>query len=98
MLIQRQQKAIKDIEDRYSPKNWTTGAKSVLGAFAGASVSFMPSLAAATGVTVPTATALGALSAGGLSMVGDAVGRFVEKRKTRKTMLGMLAKAKSTSY
>jgi hypothetical protein len=97
VLIQRQQKAIKDIEDRYSPKNWTTGTKSVLGAIAGASVSFMPSLAAITGVTTPIATALGALSTGGLSMVGDAVGRVVEKRKAKRTMLGMLAKARSTS-
>jgi hypothetical protein len=97
VLIQRQKKAIKDIEDRYSPKNWTTGAKSALGAIAGASVYFMPSIAAVAGVTAPLAAAVGALSAGGLSMAGDAVGRLVEKQKAKKTLLGMLATARSTS-
>jgi hypothetical protein len=95
MLIQRQQKAIGDIENRYSPRNWTTGAKSIFGGLAGASMFFMPSLAAATGVTAPLATALGALAAGGISLAGNAVGLHIEKRKASKTMLGMLAAARS---
>lgn len=95
VLIQRQQRAIKDIRDRYSPKIFGAASKSIIGAMAGASMFFLPSLAGITGVTAPMATALGALGAGGLTLVGEAVSHSVEKRKARRTMLGMFATARS---
>jgi hypothetical protein len=97
VLIQRQQKAIKDIEAKYSPKNWSSGVGAVIGAIGGASMYFMPSLAALAGVTAPVATVLGAAGAGGLAAAKEAVGQFVEKRKAGKTMLGMLATARNRS-
>ena len=96
-LIQRQQKAIRDIEDKYSPRKWAAGAGGVIGAVAGASMFFMPSLAAAAGVTAPVASVLGAVGGGGLAAAKEAVSQLVEKRKARRTMLGMLATARITS-
>jgi hypothetical protein len=95
-LIQRQRKAIKDIEDRYSPKTWAAAARTVIGGIAGASMSFLPSLADASHV-VPAAAVIGAVGAGGLAVATNAVGKLVEKRRARKTMLGMLAIARGRS-
>lgn len=97
VLIQEQKRSMKDIEARYSSKNWTAGAKGVIGALAGASMFFLPSVAATIGVTVPIATALGAIGAGGLSVAANTVGGTVEKRRARRSMIGMLATAKSGS-
>jgi hypothetical protein len=97
VLIQRQQKAIKDIEDKYAPKRWVTGTGSVIGALAGASMHFMPSLAALAGVTAPVASVLGAMGAGGAAAAAGGIGQLVEKRMARKTMLGMLAAARAKS-
>jgi len=97
VLIQRQQRAIKDIEAKYSSKNWSAGVGAAIGALGGASMYFMPSLAALAGVTTPVATAVGAAAAGGVAAAKEAVGQFVEKRKAGKTMLGMLATARDRS-
>lgn len=97
LLIQQQKKALKEIEERYASRNWATVAKGALGALAGASMLFMPSLALATGITAPIASAVGAAGAGGLSITGDAVEKFIEKRKARKSLIGMLAMARSTA-
>lgn len=97
VLIQEQKKSMKDIEARYSAKNWTSGAKGVIGALAGASMFFLPSLAATIGVTAPIAMALGAVGAGGTSMAAKTIGGAIEKRRARRSMLGMLATAKSVS-
>ncbi|SAK75424.1 hypothetical protein AWB80_04352 [Caballeronia pedi] len=97
VLIQRQKKAIKDVEDRYAPKYSSTAAGIAIGALAGASMFFMPTLAVAAGVTAPIATALGGVGGGSLAIAKDAVGQLVEKRRVRKSMLGMLATARNAS-
>ena len=93
-LVQRQQKAIKDIEDKYSPKKWAAGTGALFGALAGASMSFMPSLAALAGVTAPAATIITAAGAGGIAAGKEVVSQLVEKRRARRTLLGMLATAR----
>lgn len=97
VLIQRQKKAIKDIEDRYSPKYWAAGAGSIIGTLAGASMFFMPTLAAAAGITAPIATVLGTIGGGGMAIAKDAVSQSVEKRRARRSMLGILATAQMSS-
>lgn len=97
-LIQRQQKAIRDIEDKYSPKMWAAGTGGVIGAVAGASMYFMPALAVAVGVAAPVASVLGAVGGGGIALTKEAVGQFSEKRRARRSMIGMLATARSTSH
>jgi hypothetical protein len=97
VLIQRQKKAIKEVEEKYAPKKWAVGAGAIVGAAAGASMLFMPSLAAAIGVSAPLASVLGAVGGGGIAAIKESVGELVEKRRTRRTMLGMLATAHARS-
>lgn len=91
VLIQRQQKAIKDIEAKYSPKKWAAVVGGALSAAAGASMFFMPVLAAASGVPAPVASVLAGLGGGGVAYAREWAGQVVEKRKARKSMLGLLA-------
>jgi hypothetical protein len=94
VLIQQNKKAIKDIEDKYSSRNWVAATKGALGAIAGASMHFIPSLAAATRITAPIAITIGALGTGGLDITKNTVGRSLEKRKAKRSMVGMLATAR----
>ena len=95
VMIQRQQKAIKDIEEKYSPKKWAAVAGGALSMAAGASMFFMPAVAAASGVTAPVASVIAGLGGGGVAYAREFVGQVVEKRKARKTLLGLLATAHS---
>ncbi|MDO8990919.1 MAG: hypothetical protein Q7U91_14945 [Sideroxyarcus sp.] len=96
-LIQRQQQAIRDIEDKYSTKMWAAGTGSIFGAGAGASMYFLPSLAAAAGISAPAASILAALAGGGLTAAKETVSKTVEKRRLKRSMLGMLATARHVS-
>lgn len=93
-LIQRQKKALRDIEDKYAPKKWGVYAGGALAMGAAATAVMYPTLAPGLGFAVP-AIGLGA------GVVGTAVGygkekagEVAEKRRSNKTMLGMLAYAK----
>ena len=97
VMIQRQQKAIKDIEAKYSPKKWAAGVGGALSTAAGASMFFMPALAAASGVTAPEASVIAGIAGGGVAYAREFVGQVVEKRKARKTLLGLLATAHGVS-
>ncbi len=97
VLIQRQTKAIKDIETRYAPKKWAAVVGGALSATAGASMFFMPALAAASGVTAPVASVVAGLAGGGVAYAKELAAQAVEKRKARKTFLGLLATARRAS-
>lgn len=97
VMIQRQQKAIKDIEAKYSPKKWAAVVGGALSTAAGASMLFMPTLAAAIGVTAPVASTIAGLWGGGLAYAKELTGQVVEKRRARKTLLGLLATAHRAS-
>jgi hypothetical protein len=94
VLIQRQQKALAEIQRKYSPKAWGAAVGAGLGAAVGASMFFMPALAAFAGVAAPAAAAMGALGGGATAYVRELTGKAVEVRNVRKTMLGMLAAAR----
>jgi hypothetical protein len=96
-MIQRQKKAIKEIEAKYSPKKWAAVTGGALSAAAGAAMLFMPALAAASGVTAPAAAVVAGLGGGGLAYAKELVGQVVEKRKARNALLGLLATARHTS-
>ena len=96
-MIQRQAKAIKDIEARYSPKKWAAVTGGALSTATGAAMFFMPALAAVTGMNAPLTTALAALGGGGIAYIKELAGQTVEKRKSRKAMLGLLATAYRTA-
>lgn len=93
VLIQRQQKTIKDIEAKYSPKKWAAAVGGALSTAAGASMFFMPVLAAASGVTAPVASVIAGLGGGGVAYAKELAGQVVEKRKARRSLLGLLATA-----
>jgi len=97
VLIQRQQKAIKDIEAKYAPKKWAAAVGGALSTAAGASMLFMPALAAASGVTAPVASVVAGLAGGGVAYAKELAAQAVEKRKARKTFLGLLATAHRAS-
>lgn len=94
VLIQRQQQAIKDVQSRYSSRNWGIAASAAVGAVAGAGMMFMPSLAALAGVSAPIASAIGAVGAAGPSLAKELVRRAGEAKAVRRSMLGMLATAR----
>ncbi|SFN57061.1 hypothetical protein SAMN05444747_1451, partial [Variovorax sp. OV329] len=93
VLVDRQKMAIRDIEDRYRPKNWATNLGIGAGALTGAAMVFMPFLAAALGPVAPAAPFLAALGAGGLGRAKDKAGELAEKGRAKRALLGMLATA-----
>ena len=96
-MIQRQQRTIKEIEAKYSPKKWAAVVGGALSTAAGASMLFMPALAVASGVTAPVASVIGGLAGGGVAYAKELAGQVVEKRKARKALLGLLATARLAS-
>jgi hypothetical protein len=93
-LVQRQQKALRDIEDKYAPKKWGTYVGGVLTVGAAATAIWYPALAPSLGLAAP-AIALGAGAVGTAVGYGkEKVGETVEKQRANKTMLGMLACAR----
>lgn len=89
-LVQRQQKALKDIENKYAPKK----AAAVFGGgamvVAGAAAFMLPFLSPALGIAAPAL-------AGALGYGKEKVSEWVEKKQATKTMLGMLAIAHPTA-
>jgi hypothetical protein len=96
VMIQRQQKAIIDIEARYAPKKWAAVTGGALSLAAGASMVFMPALAVAAGVAIPVASALAGLGGGGVAYIKEMVGQATDKNRARKSMLGLLATARKS--
>lgn len=97
VMIQLQQKAIADIERKYSPAKWKAVAGATLGTVAVAGMSFLPALAAVVGVTAPVATAILTIGGGAVTYTKELVGEAVEKRQARRSLLGMLAIAHAKS-
>lgn len=90
-LVQRQQKALRDIEDKYAPKKVATYVGGALTVAAGAAAVMMPFLAPALGLTVPAiATAAGVVGTA-IGYGKEKAGEVVEKNRVGKTMLGVLA-------
>lgn len=93
-LVQRHQKDLKDIEAKYAPKKWGIYVGGILTAGAAASALMLPSLAPALGLTVPAIAATSGLVGSVVGYGKEKAGEIVEKRRARKTMLGMLAIAR----
>ena len=88
VLVQKQQKAIQDVQNKYSPKRWAAG----LGVGTSAAMLFLPSL----GFPIGTASALGlAAAASVFGYAKEMISQKVETEQTKKTMLGLLAFAYS---
>jgi len=94
-LLSKQQKELRAIEDRYSPKKWGLFAGGTLGIAAAASAVLMPSLAPLLGVAVPTAAIAGGAVGTAIGAAKEKAGELVEKRRASRTLLGMLATARN---
>lgn len=90
-LVQRQQKAMRDIERKYAPKKAAAylGGGSSLAIAAAAAL--LPSLSPLLGVAIPVAAAAAAVGGGVLGFCKEKIGERVEKRQAESSMLGVLA-------
>lgn len=96
VMIQRQQVAIRAIENKYSPRKWAAIAGTSISTAVGASMWFMPALAAAVGVSPSEASVIAGLGGGGIALTKAMTGQFIEKRQARRTLLGFLATAQQS--
>lgn len=93
-LVQRQQKALRDIEDKYTPRKWGVYAGGALTVVGAATALMLPSLAPTLGLTAPAIGAAAGMAGGAIGYGKEKAGEVVEKRRAAKTMLGMLATAR----
>jgi hypothetical protein len=93
-MILMQQKAIEDIERRYSTSKWKVVAGTAMGVTTAAGVHFLPALSAVVGIAAPITLAVGSAAVGAANFVKESVGEAVEKRQAKKSLLGMLAIAR----
>lgn len=89
-LVQRQQKAMNDIEKKYEPKKWATYLGGGAGLFV-AGAAMLPILSPLLGVAIPAAAAAAAVGGGVLGFGKEKLGELAEKRQSQQSMIGMLA-------
>lgn len=93
-LVQRQQKAMNDIEKKYEPKKWAA----YLGGGAGLAVAgaaMLPILSPFLGVAIPAVAAVAAIGGGVLGFSKEKVGELTEKKQAQQSMIGVLATARA---
>lgn len=90
-LVQRQQKAMSDIERKYEPKKMAAYLGGGSGLAMAAAAAFLPSLSPLLGVAIPVAAAAAAVGGGVLGFGKEKIGEHVEKRQAESSMLGVLA-------
>jgi len=90
-LVQRQQKAMGDIERKYVPKKMAAYFGGGAGLAMAATAALLPSLSPLLGVALPAAAAAAAVGGGVLAFGKEKVGEHVEKHQAERSMLGVLA-------
>ena len=90
-LVQRQQKAMSDIERRYAPKKMAAYLGGGSGLAVAAAAALLPSLSPLLGIAIPVAAAAAAVGGGVLGFGKEKIGEQVEKRQAERSMLGVLA-------
>lgn len=95
-LVQRQQKAMADIERKYAPKKMATYIGGGSGLAVAAAAALLPSLSPFLGVAVPVAAAAAAVGGGVLGFGKEKIGEQMEKRQAERSMLGVLATVRPT--
>lgn len=90
-LVQRQQKAMSDIERKYAPKKMAAYLGGGSGLAIAAAAALLPSLSPLLGVSIPVAAAAAAVGGGVLGFGKEKIGEQVEKHQAERSMLGVLA-------
>lgn len=94
-LVQRQQKAMNEIQRKYAPKKSAAYVPAAVGLASAASAYMLPFLAPYLAVAVPLAAVVGAVGTGAVGFVKEAVAEATEKRQAQHSMLGILATARA---
>jgi hypothetical protein len=94
-IVQRQTKAMREIEKKYEPKKWQAlaGAGTALAVVGTATM--LPVLAPTLGVVAPAVAATAAVILGTRTLIQEKVGEAAEKRQARSSMVGILAAART---
>jgi hypothetical protein len=90
-LVQRQQRAMSDIERKYAPKKMAVYLGGGSGLALAATAALLPSLSPLLGVAIPVAAAAAAVGGGVLGFGREKLGEHVEKRQAERSLLGVLA-------
>lgn len=90
-LVQRQQRAMSDIERKYAPKKMAAYLGGGSGLALAATAVLLPSLSPLLGVAIPVAAAAAAVGGGVLGFGKEKLGEHVEKRQAERSLLGVLA-------
>ncbi len=90
-LVQRQQKAMNDIERKYEPKKMAAYFGVGSGLAVVATAAMLPSLSPFLGVAIPAVAAVTAIGGGILGFGREKIAEQVEKRQAERSMLGVLA-------
>lgn len=90
-IVQRQHKAMNEIERKYAPKMAGVYFAAGTGISLAAVATMLPSLSPLLGVAVPTAAALGAISGGIIGFGKEKIGERTEKKQTERSIIGVLA-------
>ena len=90
-LVQRQQRAMSDIERKYAPKKMAAYLGGASGLALAATAVLLPSLSPLLGVAIPVAAAAAAVGGGVLGFGKEKLGEHVEKRQAERSLLGVLA-------
>lgn len=90
-LVQRQQKAMNEIERKYTPKKMAVYFGSGAGLVAAATAVLLPSLSPILGIGLPQVAAVATIGSGVLGFGKEKIGEQIEKRQAARSMLGVLA-------
>lgn len=90
-LVQRQQKAMADIERKYAPKKMSAYFAGATSLAAVGVATFLPSLSPFLGVAGTAVAAVATIGAGAFGFGKEKVQEGVEKRQAERSMLGVLA-------
>jgi hypothetical protein len=93
-IVQRQTKAMREIEKKYEPKKWQALAGTGTALAVAGTATMLPMLAPTLGAVVPAVAATTALLLGTRTFIQEKVGEIVEKRQARSSMVGILAAAR----
>lgn len=91
-LVQRQQRAMNDIEKKYESKKWEAYLVGGAGLTVAGSA-MLPMLSPFLSVAIPAVAAVAAVGSGALKFISAKGGEHIEKRQAQKSMIGVLATA-----
>lgn len=94
-LVQRQQKAMGEIERKYAPKKNMVYGTTAVGMALAATAHMLPVLSPFLGVAAPLIAGAAAVGAGVLGLTKEKIAEATERHQAQRSMLGVLATARA---